>query len=75
MSILTPCEQLGYKVGDVFTATGDGEFMKGSTLTLSRDDGSRSPLFTGEGSCWFNGPEATPGAYESLNDVVKVESK
>ena len=43
---MTPCEKLGYKVGDRFEVIGDHfHFSKGSAVTLYRDDGSEYPLF------------------------------
>lgn len=46
---MTPCEKLGYKVGDIFVITGDeitGN-KKGRLITLYRDDGTHMPLFLG----------------------------
>ena len=46
---MTPCEKLGYKVGDRFVAQIDGEMAKkGDILALVRDDGSRMPYFRNE---------------------------
>lgn len=81
---MTPCEKLGYKVGDTFTVTcGSGEykttpytiklssgFTAGQVITLSRDDGSDIPLFSGENERYCNGPKDTPGAYLSLAYVT-----
>lgn len=46
---ITPCEKLGYKVGDKFEITG-GEYAGwglGSIVELVRDDGTICPEFTG----------------------------
>lgn len=46
---MTPCEKLGYKVGDRFIAQIDGEpTKKGDILALVNDDGSRMPYFRNE---------------------------
>ena len=42
----TPCEKLGYKVGDKFTVIKDSYFEKGTIVALSEDDGSEVPWFT-----------------------------
>lgn len=43
---MTPCEELGYKVGDEFRVIGDHYlFSKGASIKLQRDDGSRCPFF------------------------------
>lgn len=45
---MTPCEKLGYKVGDKFEVVGDHHaFEKGTVITLKRDDRTSNPLFTG----------------------------
>lgn len=52
---MTPCEELGYKVGDEFEVLGDGcgFFNGGEILTLKRDDGTDMPYFTDEeGIVW-----------------------
>lgn len=43
---MTPCEKLGYKVGDKFTVIKDSYFEKGTIVALSEDDGSKIPWFT-----------------------------
>lgn len=43
---MTPCERLGYKVGDKFTVIKDSYFEKGAIVALSEDDGSEVPWFT-----------------------------
>lgn len=42
---MTPCEKLGYKVGDRFEANGSSVFCDGTILTLVKDDYSAIPLF------------------------------
>ena len=44
---MTPCEELGYKVGDKFEVivAGHYRFPKGSVIKLERDDGSDCPFF------------------------------
>ena len=50
---MTPCEKLGYKVGDMFEvidpeyATGD--LSAGDIIILHRDDGTNAPYFRKEG--------------------------
>lgn len=47
---MTPCEKLGYKVGDEFTVIdGSFKFGAGSVISLQEDDGTESPYFTNEG--------------------------
>lgn len=43
---ITPCEKLGYKVGDKFRMTTDVEtFTRGMEVILINDDGTDCPLF------------------------------
>lgn len=46
---MTPCQKLGYNVGDKFVVLIDNpkqySFAKGSIITLYEDDGSDFPLF------------------------------
>jgi len=46
---LTPCQRLGYKVGDKFLVVSDNAATtnKGDIVTLIEDDGTDSPFFTG----------------------------
>ena len=72
---LTPCQELGYKVGDKFEVLKSVcGFTKGRTITLYRDDGSDCPLFEGENSnhATCDGAE---GAYMSLEDVKPLKEK
>lgn len=43
----TPCERLGYTVGDVFEVVGRGDcfYSKGDKVVLEDDDGSGCPYF------------------------------
>jgi hypothetical protein len=48
---MTPCEKLGYKVGDTFELTTDiVGFQKGSVATLREDFGTDHPMFEINGS-------------------------
>ena len=52
---MTPCEELGYKVGDKFEVIGDhGYFPINSIVTLWRDDGSECPLFKRGDDEWYS---------------------
>lgn len=42
---MTPCEEMGYKVGDRFECLADSTFNKGSIIELINDDGTENPLF------------------------------
>jgi hypothetical protein len=47
---MTPCEKLGYKVGDKFEHNSNHVgFKRGAILTLKDDNGSYNPAFYGEG--------------------------
>lgn len=57
---MTPCEELGYKVGDKFKVIGGGQGLHcveekgwctiGDTLTLVKDDGTSAPKFLNDNS-------------------------
>lgn len=56
----TPCQELGYKVGDKFEVVCDDEvFSKGEIVTLIEDQGDTAPYFEGEaGRCsWLDIPD------------------
>lgn len=46
---MTPCEKLGYKVGDEFEVISHHAFKNGQVVTLHEDDGTECPLFAGDG--------------------------
>ena len=46
---MTPCEKLGYKVGDEFEVIRHHAFKNGQVVTLHEDDGTECPLFAGDG--------------------------
>lgn len=64
---MTPCQKLGYKVGDRFVALIDIDNMcgKGCIMSLLMDDGSSIPLFRSI----IGGAEL----YVSLEAVEKIE--
>ena len=66
---MTPCQKLGYNVGDKFVVIIDNpkryNFTKGSIITLYEDDGSDFPLFKSiVGDDEF---------YASLKEIEKIE--
>lgn len=73
----TPCEKLGYKVGDKFEVVIEDYFSKGSVVELYEDEGSMCPLFKLiSGSCGCNNlPDGTAGAYEMLSYMKKLEGQ
>ena len=71
----TPCEELGYKVGDRFKVVSNksGVFSIGSLVELYEDDDSRCPLFKlVEGYCEFNNADSCPGAYTAITNMEKI---
>ena len=74
---MTPCEKLGYKVGDKFIVTENYVFAYGSIIELEHDDGSEGPLFKLiSGSCKYNNAKGKKaGAYCDLYYVQKIEDK
>ena len=66
---MTPCENLGYKVGDKFKVV-DGagvHYAVGSFITLIRDDGTSCPRFNGVHAIYESGDSFFP-----LDFVEKV---
>lgn len=63
-SELTPCEELGYRVGDMFEVTdiGNSFYCKGMIVKLDEDDGSYAPFFT-----YVRGPFA-----DETHEVAKI---
>lgn len=72
----TPCEELGYKVGDKFKVVcKESEacgFKKGATITLYADDRSDCPLFAGDNT-EFSLADGAAGAYLSLRKVKPLK--
>ena len=66
---MTPCEKLGYKVGDRFKVVdGTGvNYAVGSFITLIRDDGSSCPRFNGVNAIYESGD-----SFFQLSFVEKV---
>ena len=67
---MTPCEMLGYKVGDEFEVISHHAFKKGQVVTLHEDDGTECPLFSGDGggAGVFDGVECS---FATLNEQVR----
>lgn len=67
---MTPCEKLGYKVGDEFEVISHHAFKKGQVVTLHEDDGTECPLFAGDGggAGAFYGVECS---FATLNKQVR----
>lgn len=65
--VKTPCEELGYKVGDKFEVLSGGHvgFENGQIVELYKDDGSKSLLFKGDNS-QYKYCDGEPGAFLSL---------
>lgn len=73
----TPCEELGYKVGDKFEVlvTGNG-FQKGQVIELFDDpykDGTA--LFKGDNLHWHIERAGAPGGFLSLDKVKPLKSE
>ena len=67
---MTPCERLGYKVGDEFEVIRHHAFKKGQVVTLHEDDDTECPLFAGDGggAGVFGGVECS---FATLNKQVR----
>lgn len=59
---MTPCEKLGYKVGDKFVMKINDYHKQGKTVFLERDDGTDRPIFSGR-FVWLS----------SVNKVAKLK--
>ena len=71
---MTPCEKMGYKVGDKFKVLSSVEgFTEGQEIELYEDDGTDMPLFSGENN-YHNHAGGNPGAYFPLSEVEKITS-
>lgn len=70
---MTPCEKLGYKVGDRFKMIDPthGGYV-GQIAELYYDDGTHEPKFK-TSPCTFNCCDGEPGAYYSLDRFVKID--
>lgn len=64
---MTPCESLGYRVGDKFREIFPFYFNEGAELTLVEDDGTNMPLFSGEAN------EFSEKYFLSLGEVIKID--
>lgn len=52
--MMTPCEKLGWRVGDRFIAKDSDWFEDGQTVTLIWDDGDDEPEFQDQqGESWY----------------------
>lgn len=72
---MTPCEKLGYKVGDKFEMLRSScGFKKGQTVTLFRDDRTDAPCFKGDNTA-YNHAGGEPGAYINLSNVKPVSQR
>jgi hypothetical protein len=72
---MTPCQKLGYNVGDRFKVKSiRGSFTKDSKIELLRDDKTDCPLFKLiVGHCHYNSTDAVPEAYTYLDNIEKIE--
>lgn len=69
---MTPCEEMGYKVGDKFEVINEEVgFQSGQVVTLFEDDGSAGPLFKGKNTR-FNNADGDGGAYMHIGNVRPV---
>ena len=72
--ILTPCEQLGYKVGDKFIVTEYCHtFKNGTIIELFKDDGTSIPLFKGKTRGGNSICKGEDGAYAGLHQVKPIK--
>mgnify|MGYP001232478946 CR=1 FL=1 len=62
---MTPCQKLGYNVGDKFVVIKEDILAKGSIVTLYKDDGSDLPIF----KSIVGGVEF----YISIEEIEKIE--
>lgn len=78
MNHKTPCEELGYEVGDRFIVNDGGYgFADNSMIELEHDDRTNVPLFALiEGSCRYNHSNLMQyGAYTKLECVTKLQEE
>lgn len=75
MSEQTPCEKLGYKVGDRFVVTGPGgNFNKGSAIELIHDDASSMPRFKIISGVCNTSRDCDGTSFTHLDRLTKIES-
>ncbi len=73
---MTPCEKLGYKVGDKFEVIEGDEyigFRVGQIIELNKDDGSESPLFKGDCNYFLANDCNSKGSYFYLLKVKPLD--
>lgn len=72
---MTPCEQLGYKIGDKFIVTNGmcSTFALHTVVELYEDDGSDAPLFKGKTTGNWRAADGKEGAYAKLDYVSKYD--
>jgi hypothetical protein len=67
---MTPCQKLGYKVGDKFKVLAKTTFSIGSVVELYKDSGDDIPLFKLiKGNCDYSHCSGEAGTYLSLDSV------
>lgn len=66
---ITPCEQMGYKVGDRFIVIEENTFPVGSLVELEIDDGTKAPSFIGVS---HNSRDGDSWNYINLHKVAPV---
>lgn len=78
---MTPCEELGYKVGDRFEILHPNDvdssigFKVGSLVELYHDDGSKTPKFKLiKGQCQYLNAGGAHGGYWGLSRVKKIKN-
>lgn len=71
---LTPCEELGYKIGDKFVVSSplSTTFHKGTIVELYTDDGTMIPLFKGKTPSNWCCCDGEDGAYLKLEHVTPL---
>lgn len=71
---MTPCERLGYKMGDKFIVSNNKlkAFSRGTIVELYEDDGSSCPLFEGETFFGYSVCAGKGVAYAKLKHVTPL---
>lgn len=74
----TPCQELGYKVGDKFVYNNVSSrltsFSAGSIIELIEDNNCRFPLFKlVHGYCVFNNAHGKPGAFACIDFIKPIK--